>query len=100
MVIEQVTASVVGIVAQYIVLFTGDNDIADFFLAIVVGNLVQFFVMLFVLAISRYREYVADADARRAIGSGDPLARALSKISRGAEGRESRIDEDVSALCI
>src|SRR6056297_4186721 len=100
MVIEQVTASVVGIVAQYIVLFTGDNDLADFFLAIVVGNLVQFFVMLFVLAISRYREYVADADARRAIGSGDPLARALSKISRGAEGRESRIDEDVSALCI
>jgi heat shock protein HtpX len=101
MVIGQGIASVVGIVAQYIVLFTGDNDIADFFLAIVVGNLVQFFVMLFVLAISRYREYVADADAKRAIGSGDPLARALEKIQRGNEhARESKVDEQVAALCI
>ena len=47
-----------------------------------------------------YREYVADADARRAIGAGDPLARALEKISRGAEGRESEIDDNMSALCI
>ncbi|WP_353633378.1 M48 family metalloprotease (plasmid) [Halobacterium sp. NMX12-1] len=115
-------ASIVGIVAQYIVLFTGDNDLADFFLAIVVGNLVQFFVMLFVLAISRYREYVADADAKRIIGGGDPLARALEKISegnkqaaqqrqqvarggRGRGGRRSRqrdggVDQQVSALCI
>jgi heat shock protein HtpX len=62
---------------------------------------VQFFVMLFVLAISRYREYVADADAKRAIGSGDPLARALEKIQRGNEhARESKVDEQVAALCI
>ncbi len=101
MVLGQGIASVVGIVAQYIVLFTGDNDIADFFLAIVVGNLVQMFVMLFVLAISRYREYVADADAREAIGTGEPLARALEKISQGHErSQESRVDENVSALCI
>ena len=100
MVLGQGIASIVGLVAQFVVLLAGDNELADFFLAIIVGNLVQFFVMLFVLAISRYREYVADADARRAIGSGDPLARALSKISRGAEGRESKVDEQVSALCI
>nr|WP_197425447.1 M48 family metalloprotease [Halobacterium sp. CBA1126] len=94
-------ASIVGIVAQYIVLFTGDNDLADFFLAIVVGNLVQFFVMLFVLAISRYREYVADADAKRIIGGGDPLARALEKIQQGnRNARDSEIDENVNALCI
>jgi heat shock protein HtpX len=101
MVLGQGIASVVGIVAQYIVLFTGDNDIADLFLSFIVGNLVQFFVMLFVLAISRYREYVADADAKRAIGSGDPLARALEKIQRGNEtARESAVDEKVAALCI
>ncbi|NHN43248.1 M48 family metalloprotease [Halorubellus sp. JP-L1] len=100
MVLGQGIASVVGIVAQFVVLLAGDNDLADFFLAIIVGNVVQFIVMLFVLAISRYREYVADADARRAIGSGDPLARALEKISRGAEGRESKVDDQVSALCI
>lgn len=111
-------ASIVAIVAQYIVLFTGDSDIADFFLAIVVGNLVQFLVMIFVLAISRYREYVADADAKRTTGSGDPLADALEKIhqgnqearesgrttkrgrSRGGRGRNGNLNQQVSALCI
>jgi heat shock protein HtpX len=107
-------ASIVAIVAQYVVLFTGDNDLADFFLAIVVGNLVQFVVMIFVLAISRYREYVADADARRVVGSGEPLARALEKIHRGNQrssgssgparrgrGRgDDGLDRQVSALCI
>ncbi len=109
-------ASIVGIAAQFAVLFTGDNDIADFFLAIVVGNVVQFIVMIFVLAISRYREYVADADAKQAIGDGDPLARALEKIQRGNQrgaepsrgGRRGRggrqqdggVDQQVSALCI
>ncbi|WP_349292067.1 M48 family metallopeptidase [Halobacterium wangiae] len=101
MVLGQGIASVVGIIAQYVVLFTGDNDLADFFLAIVVGNLVQFFVMLFVLAISRYREYVADSDAKGVIGRGDPLARALEKIQQGNQrSQNDRLDENVSALCI
>jgi len=120
-------ASIVAIVAQYIVLFTGENDLADFFLAVVVGNIVQFVVMIFVLAISRYREYVADADARDVIGQGDPLARALEKIHQGNQqaqqsagraqrgrgsanrrgrgrgrqrSREANVDQQVSALCI
>jgi len=101
MVLGQGIASIVAIVAQWAVLLTGDNDIADFFLAIVVGNVVQFIVMLFVLAISRYREYVADADAKEAIGSGDPLASALEKIQRGnASAREDNLDNQVSALAI
>jgi heat shock protein HtpX len=102
------------------VLFTGDNDLADFFLAIVVGQIVQFLVMIFVLAISRYREYVADADAKRVIDSGDPLARALEKIHQGNQQaresartaqrghgrarrdrrRDANVDQQVSALCI
>jgi heat shock protein HtpX len=120
-------ASVVAIVAQYIVLLTGDNDFADFFLAIFVGNSVQFIVMLFVLAISRYREYVADADARGVIGQGEPLARALENIHHGNQqaqqsaqraqhgrgsanrrgrgrgtqrSRDANVDQQVSALCI
>ncbi|MFB6104097.1 MAG: M48 family metallopeptidase [Halobacteriaceae archaeon] len=101
MVLGQGIASIVAIVAQWAVLLTGDNDIADFFLAIVVGNIVQFLVMLFVLAISRYREYVADADAKEAIGSGDPLASALEKIQRGnASARKDNMDRQVSALAI
>jgi len=101
MVLGQGIASIVAIVAQWAVLLTGDNDIADFFLALVVGQITQLLVMVFVLAISRYREYVADRDAAREIGSGEPLARALEKISRGAErSRESAVDAQVNALCI
>nr|WP_256288908.1 M48 family metalloprotease [Halobellus inordinatus] len=101
MVLGQGVASIVAIVAQWAVLLTGDNDIADFFLAIVVGQITQMLVMLFVFAISRYREYVADSDAAEAIGGGEPLARALEKIDRGNQRRnESAVDEQVNALCI
>ncbi len=101
MVLGQGVASVVAIVAQYIVLLTGDNEIADFFLAIIVGQIVQMLVMIFVMAISRYREYVADGDAADAIGRGEPLARALEKISAGNErASDSAVDEQVNALCI
>ncbi|MFB6254858.1 MAG: M48 family metallopeptidase [Halobacteriaceae archaeon] len=101
MVLGQGIASIVAIVAQYVVLLTGDNDIADFFLAIVVGQIVQMIVMVFVLAISRYREYVADSDAKEYIGTGEPLASALEKIQRGNQrSQNSEIDENVNALCI
>jgi heat shock protein HtpX len=101
MVLGQGIASIVAIVAQWAVLLTGDNDLADFFLALVVGQIAQMLVMLFVFAISRYREYVADSDAADAIGGGEPLASALEKISRGNERTdESALDEQVSALCI
>jgi heat shock protein HtpX len=101
MVLGQGVASIVAIVAQWAVLLTGDNDLADFFLAMVVGQITQMLVMLFVFAISRYREYVADSDAAAEIGGGEPLARALEKISRGSErSRDSEIDSEVNALCI
>ena len=101
MVLGQGVASIVAIVAQWAVLLTGDNDLADFFLAIVVGQITQMLVMLFVFAISRYREYVADSDAAEAIGGGEPLASALEKISRGTQqARRSEIDSQVNALCI
>jgi heat shock protein HtpX len=101
MVLGQGIASIVAIVAQWAVLLTGDNDLADFFLAIVVGQITQLLVMLFVFAISRYREYVADSDAADEIGGGEPLASALEKISQGTErARDSAVDEQVNALCI
>ncbi|WP_121821872.1 M48 family metalloprotease [Halostella salina] len=100
MVLGQSIASIVGIAVQWAIMLSGDNEIADFVLGYIAGILTQMFVMLFVLAISRYREYVADSDAASHIGGGEPLARALEKIQRGAEGRESRVGDDVSALCI
>jgi heat shock protein HtpX len=101
MVLGQGVASIVAIVAQWAVLLTGDNDLADFFLAIVVGQITQMLVMLFVFAISRYREYVADSDAASVTGNPEALASALETISSGNErAQESAVDAKVNALCI
>ena len=117
MVIGQGIATIVGLVAQFAIIFAGDNDIADFFLGIIVGNIVQFLVMLFVLAISRYREYVADSDAAEYTNNPDAMARALEKISSGAKQRQQAsqsaaqrggrgqkqdngLPDEVAALCI
>jgi heat shock protein HtpX len=100
MVIGQSIGMLVGYVAYFAVLFGGERNIGSWILAMVASSVANALVMVFVLAISRYREYVADADAREAIGTGEPLARALEKISRGAEGRESTVDDSMNALCI
>ncbi|MFC7211271.1 M48 family metalloprotease [Natronoarchaeum sp. GCM10025321] len=100
MTVAQSVAAIVGIAAQWIVLLTGERSIANFVLAFVVGIVTQMLVMVFVMAISRYREYVADSDAADAIGSGEPLARALEKIQRSAEGTDVEMDDSVAALCI
>jgi heat shock protein HtpX len=99
MVIGQGIATIVGLVAQFAVIFAGDNDFADLILGVIVGNIVQMLVMVFVMAISRYREYVADSDAAEAIGGGEPLARAPEKTS-GADHSWSKVDAVASALCI
>jgi heat shock protein HtpX len=113
MVLGQSIASMVGLVAQIAVFALGDNDLGDLFLAMIVGTITQMLVSIFVFAISRYREYVADSDAAEYTNNPDAMARALEKISQGAKrrqaaqqkrGRRSRDDDgmpdDVSALCI
>lgn len=100
MTIGQSIAAIVGIAAQWIVLFTGERSIANYVLAFFVGILTQMLVMVFVMAISRYREYVADSDAADAIGSGEPLARALETINRSAQRTDAEMDDSVAALCI
>ncbi len=100
MVIGSSISMMIGWVAYFAVLFGGDRNPGTWILAMVVSQIASLLVMIFVFAISRYREYVADDDARQAIGSGDPLARALEKISQSSQGRESTVDDSVSALCI
>jgi heat shock protein HtpX len=100
MVLGQSIASLVGIGVQFAVIFAGDNDFADFILGYIAGIVAQMLVMVFVLAISRYREYAADSDAAAAIGRGDPLARALEKISSHGQNRDVDLDSGVNALCI
>ncbi|AHF98908.1 protease [Halostagnicola larsenii XH-48] len=100
MVVGQSIGMLVGYVAYFAVLMGGERNIGTWILAMVASSLANMLVMIFVMAISRYREYVADDDARQVIGSGDPLARALEKISQGAQGQESKLDDSMSALCI
>lgn len=122
MLLGQSIASIVGIAVQYIVLFTGERNIASYFIAMFAGMIANTLVMIFVMAISRYREYVADGDAAQYTGKPDAMARALEKISQGAKAKQeaaaaqaaarggrgrgrgqqddSGIPDEVAALCI
>ncbi|AFZ72209.1 M48 family metallopeptidase [Natronobacterium gregoryi] len=90
----------VGYAVYFVYVFAGEDNPGGFIAGWILSMFAQMLVTVLVMAISRYREYVADDDARQYIGSGDPLARALEKISKGAENRESTIDDSQAALCI
>ena len=119
MVLGQSIASLVGIAVQFAVIFGGERNIGTYLIAMVAGSVAQMLVMIFVMAISRYREYVADGDAADYTNSPDAMARALEKIQQGATQRQqsragpagrgggrgrSRSDQgrpdEVAALCI
>jgi heat shock protein HtpX len=118
MLIGQSIAAMVGIVVQFAVLFGGERNIGSYIFAMIAGSIAQMIVSLFVLAISRYREYVADSDAAEYTNNPDAMARALEKISQGAKqrqqasqaarggrgrGRQQQDDgmpDEVAALCI
>jgi heat shock protein HtpX len=85
MVLGQSIAAMVGIAVQFAVIFSGRRGIGQYILGMILGSIAQMIVMIFVLAISRYREYVADSDAADVTNNPDAMARALEKISKGAE---------------
>lgn len=90
----------VGYAVYFVYVFVGEDNPGGFIVGWILSIIAQMLVTILVMAISRYREYVADDDASRVIGGGDPLARALEKISMSAEGRESQVDDATAALCI
>ena len=100
MVLGQSIASMIGIVVQWAVIIGGDRNIATYLIAMVAGTIAQMIVMIFVMAISRYREYVADSDAAEYTRNPEAMARALEKISSVGQGKEMRGEDSVSALCI
>jgi len=85
MLLGQSIASIVGIVVQFAVIFGGERNIASYFIAMIAGSIAQMLVMIFVMAISRYREYVADSDAAEYTNNPDAMARALERIQQGAK---------------
>lgn len=100
MVMGQSLAAMVGWIVYIVVAFRGDRDFASIMVGWVASMVAQMIVTVFLMAISRYREYVADEDAAQYTRNPDAMARALEKISAGAEGKEMKAEENVSALCI
>jgi len=99
MVLGQSVASMLGLAAYFAVAFTREGGLGSILVGYLASILVQSVAMVFVLAISRYREYVADEDAARHVG-GDAMARALQKISTTGQRGDAEMDDNVSALCI
>jgi heat shock protein HtpX len=56
--------------------------------------------MLLQLAVSRQREYLADATAARLLGSGRPLADALETLERGAQAAPMAVNPAFASLYI
>ena len=100
MVMGQAIAAMVGWVVYIAIAFRGQRDIGTIIVAMIASTLAQLLVSVFLMAISRYREYVADDDAAQYTRNPDAMARALEKISAGASGKEMRGEDNVSALCI
>lgn len=95
--IGAVAASIAGAVAmlanlaQWALIFGGgrsdDREGPDGFAMLLTILLAPITATLIQLAVSRSREYAADAWAARLIGSGVPLANALRRIERGLDVR-------------
>lgn len=71
------------------------------FAPILVGAVMHALVSVFVLVVSRYREYVADRDAAINTGAPDALADALDTITDANRDEQyDGTDEAVAALCL
>jgi len=88
MTIAAAFASIISYVG-WAMLWNRNRD-ANPLVAILVWILAPLAAMLIQLAISRSREYGADASGARLLGNPEPLARALKKLERGAQVRPMR----------
>ena len=94
--------SAIANVLQLSFLFGGDDDesplgwigvIATLVLAPIAATLLQ-------LAVSRQREYLADATAARLLGGGGPLAEALETLERGTKAAPVAVNPAFASLYI
>ena len=95
--------SAIANILQFSMLFGGRNDSNNpigaigAIVAIVVAPLAA---MILQLAVSRQREYLADASAAQYIGEGRPLAEALGTLQRGVEAVPMNVNPATEALYI
>ena len=100
MVLGRSVAQMLGIVTFW-VLALADDSIVMTIIPWIVSAVVQSLVTVFVLAISRHREYVADDDAVAYTGNPEAMASALAKIAQvGRHEDAPDVDDRVGALCI
>ena len=91
-------------ILQFSMLFGGGDDedsgplgIVGVLVAIIVAPLAA---MILQLAVSRQREYLADASAAQYLGEGRPLAEALGTLQRGVEAVPMNVNPATEALYI
>jgi heat shock protein HtpX len=96
MVLGQSVASLVGLAVQFVVILSED---AGWILGWILGTLAQLFVTVFVMVISRHREYVADRVAADHT-SAESMASALATIETVNAAAGTAPTSEVSALCI
>ena len=95
--------SAIANILQFSMLFGGDDDrdnplgIVGALVAIIVAPLAA---MILQLAVSRQREYLADATAAGYLGEGRPLAEALGTLERGVEAVPMNVNPATEALYI
>jgi heat shock protein HtpX len=94
--------SAVGNIFFFAAMFGGDNRdnplgafgaLATIIIAPLAASLLQ-------LAVSRQREYLADATAARMLGTGEPLAEALETLERGRQAVPMQVNPATSSLYI
>jgi heat shock protein HtpX len=91
-------------ILQFSMIFGGGDDedsgplgIVGVLVAIIVAPLAA---MILQLAVSRQREYLADASAAQYLGEGRPLAEALATLQRGVEAVPMNVNPATEALYI
>ena len=87
---------------QFSFLFGGDDDESPLgFVGMIAAILVApIAAMLLQLAVSRQREYLADATAAEMLGEGRPLASALESLKRGVQALPMQVNPATEALYI
>ena len=89
-------------ILQFSMLFGGDDNDSPlgFVGALAAIIFAPLAAMILQLAVSRQREYLADATAATYIGEGEPLARALETLKRGTEAIPMQVNPATEALYI
>ncbi len=94
--------SAIGNIFFFMGFFGGDDDDSPLG---AIGGLLLILVApiaasLLQLAVSRQREYLADATAARKLGTGEPLAEALETLERGRQATPMQVNPATEALYI